>query len=177
MGRKTLESIEQEMTALKKIIEDVFGIEDMMNNTKQRKYVDARMVYSKILKDRGHTFVAIGASLDKDHATIIHHVVKFDYIAKFDSELRDKYLRARSEFLCERDVFYKNPSQRDMINQINSLNEQLDGYINERERVLLQEHNYKRLRGIINLLMEKLPEGKEKLAERKIRRMLNLEIM
>ena len=175
--RKMLESVEQEMEALKKIVENVFVLDDINKNTHRRNYVDARMIYSKILKDRGHSFLSIGKSLGKNHATIIHHVVKIEYIMKHDSELRDKYQRARSEFLCEREVFYKNPSQRDMINQINSLHNQLDEYISERERVLLLEHNYKRLRGIISLLMEKLPEGKERLAESKIRRMLNLEIM
>lgn len=177
MVRKMLESVEEEMSALKKIVEDVFALDDLHRNTHRRVYVDARMVYSKILKDRGHSFLSIGKSLNKNHATIIHHVVKIDHIMKHDSELRSKYQKARSEFLCEREAFYSNPTQRDMINQINMLTNQLDEYINERELVLLQAHNYKRLRGIISLLMEKLPEGKERLAESKIRRMLNLEIM
>lgn len=165
------------MISLKSIIEDVFGIEDMVSSSRQRKYIDARMVYCKILKDRGHTFVAIGKSLGKDHATVIHHVVKSEYLLKAERDLHDKYLRARAEFLCDREVFYKNPTQRDMINRINSLTNQLETYIVERERVLMKEDNFRRLMGIIDLLSEKLPKGKELLAERKIRRMLNLEIM
>jgi hypothetical protein len=177
MDLKKLETIEQEMECLKKIIEDIFGLDDMMSNSRERKYIDARMIYSKILKDRGHTLTSIGRSLNKDHATILHHVVRSEYLIKQEEPLHRKYLSARAEFLCDREVFYKNPSQRDMINRINSLTNQLEVYINERERVLIQENNYKRLRGIIKLLSEKLPEGKESLAEKKIKRMLNLEIM
>ena len=49
---------------LRNIIDNVFSI-NIMKNSRTRNIVDARLIYAKILRDRGHTFSAIGRSLKK----------------------------------------------------------------------------------------------------------------
>lgn len=168
-----IESVEAEMQALKKIVECEFGLLDLFKLTRKREYIDARMIYSKILRDRGHSLSSIGRSMNKDHATIINYVTKADYLIKQEAKLRERYTTCRSYFLQNREPVFKNPTQRDLINKITSLTNQLEQYITEREKVIYWEKQYKRLYNIINLLNERVGEGKERAAERKIRNVLN----
>ena len=52
---------------LKKVIADVCGV-DIMKRTRERKYVDARMMFCYILLEEGATLVGLGQYLSMHHA-------------------------------------------------------------------------------------------------------------
>ena len=89
------------MEELKKIVNDVFLI-DLMSNRRERTIVDARKVYSKILRDEGISLESIGKSINKNHATVIHYVKDLHSILSYDKELRDKYVACKNVFIKER---------------------------------------------------------------------------
>ena len=62
-----------EMQELTEIIKSVFN-EDVKDITRRREIVDARIVFSKILRERGYTHSAIGRFLRKDHSTILSYM-------------------------------------------------------------------------------------------------------
>ena len=61
----------KEMQQLADIVKSVFN-EDVKDKIQRREIVDARMVFSKILRERGYTYASIGRFLKKDHSTIVH---------------------------------------------------------------------------------------------------------
>ena len=63
---KNLINKETQTIILKQIVSEVFDV-DILDKRRTRNVVDARGVYSKILKDKGFTLVFIGQSLNKDH--------------------------------------------------------------------------------------------------------------
>ncbi len=77
---------------LKDIVNQVFKV-DVMEKTRKREVVEARMVYSRILRDSEYmTLSRIAKSLNKNHATILHYNKNFKYFIKPDERLWDMYL-------------------------------------------------------------------------------------
>jgi hypothetical protein len=82
---------------LQAIIDDVFE-SDMMSIHRVRENVDARRVYSYIMRQRGYNYSRIGKFIGKDHATIIHYNRDIDFILKGDKLLKEKYLLCKKRF-------------------------------------------------------------------------------
>lgn len=92
------------MKQLKEIITDIFLV-DIDVEARTRKNVDARRVYAKIMREFGYKYNVIGESIGKTHATILHYVKSLDEIIEYDSNLKEKYLLARSNFILQGDFF------------------------------------------------------------------------
>ena len=75
---------------VKNAVDSVFGI-DILSPSRQRNYVNARMIYSKILRDKRNTFKSIAFSLQKNHASVLHYVKSIDWLLSYDNELLIKY--------------------------------------------------------------------------------------
>lgn len=85
------------MQELKEIINEVFLVDIDIKSSK-RAVVDARKVYSKILRDSGYSYELIGETINKNHATIIHYVKNIEYLLSYDQILRDKYVACKNIF-------------------------------------------------------------------------------
>ena len=88
------------MKELIKIVNEVFLVDLTLNNRK-RETVDARKVYSKILRDSGYSYEFIGKTINKDHATIIHYIKNIDHLLSYDQALIDKYIVCKNIFTGE----------------------------------------------------------------------------
>lgn len=93
-----MESKKEEIEELIKIVNEVF-FTDISKNSRKRTIVDARKIYSKILREKGFCYQSIADSLDKDHATIIHYIRTIDSILEYDKTLRNMYMTCKSIFL------------------------------------------------------------------------------
>ena len=83
---------------LKKIVNDVFLVDIDIENRK-RDVVDARKVYSKILRDSGYSYELIGKTINKNHATIMHYVKNIEHLMSYDQILRNKYVACKDVFI------------------------------------------------------------------------------
>jgi len=137
------ESVEKEISALKEIVNNLFCV-DLSKNTRERELVDARRIYSKVLRDRNYTFNLIGKSLGKDHATIIHYTKSIDSILLYDKGLRDKYLTCKSLFLEGREqVLIKRVNKDvDLFMTVIKLNAELQESIKEKKEMLIKFEDY-----------------------------------
>lgn len=93
---------EEEVSELKRIVKDVFLVDLEVNNRK-REVVDARKVYSKILRDNGYSYELIGKTINKDHATVIHYVKNIEHIIYYDKLLMEKYIACKNIFVKKRE--------------------------------------------------------------------------
>lgn len=84
-----------EIDELKRIVNDTFLV-DLDANNRKRNTVDARKIYSKILRDGGRSFEEISKSINKNHATVIHYVYSLEHILIYDKDLRDKYVACKN---------------------------------------------------------------------------------
>tara|TARA_R100001163_G_C4951956_1_gene119351 strand:+ start:223 stop:663 length:441 start_codon:yes stop_codon:yes gene_type:complete len=64
-----------------------------MSSSRKREYVDAKTMYCKIaseLTSESSTF--IGKSINRDHATVLHHRKKHETLYTYDRDYRHKYM-------------------------------------------------------------------------------------
>jgi len=83
---------------LKRIVNDVFLV-DIEIESRKRDVVDARKVYSKILRDSGYSYELIGKTINKNHATIMHYVKNIEHLISYDQILKNKYVDCKNIFL------------------------------------------------------------------------------
>lgn len=163
---------EQDTQSLKDIINGVFSV-NIMKKSREMKYVDARLIYAKILRDRGYTLKSIGKSINKDHTTVIHYMSQVDHLLKHNFELMEKYLICKDSFIKGREPMLQNSNELDLQMTIINLKSHIDELILERNAVLKMDEKYKRLRKIIELIDNRTPKGDESFIERQINHMFN----
>ena len=75
------------------IVEQYYDI-DIGKVTRVRKYVEARSMFFKLLRDNTRlTFRDIGGCVGKDHASVVHCIKQLEYDMKLDSGLHLNYSR------------------------------------------------------------------------------------
>jgi hypothetical protein len=74
---------------LKKAIQEITGV-DINQVSRKREIIEARAVYYKILKqiDKKKSLQSIGASVGKDHATVLHSLKNYDMFEQFNPTLK-----------------------------------------------------------------------------------------
>lgn len=74
---------------LKKVIQEITGV-DINELSRKREIIEARAVYYKILKqiDKKKSLKSIGASVGKDHATVLHSLKNYDMFEQFNPTLK-----------------------------------------------------------------------------------------
>tara|TARA_R110002126_G_scaffold4836_2_gene25033 strand:- start:2223 stop:2732 length:510 start_codon:yes stop_codon:yes gene_type:complete len=162
----------KEMQQLADIVKSVFD-EDVKDKIQRREIVDARMVFSKILRERGYTYASIGRFLKKDHSTIINYMRNVYSLLTQVNGLMAKYIICRDLFLIDKEVLYINKEEKDNKLSIISLNNQIEKLILERENVTRMETKYKRIEDILSIIDKKTPNGKEKFILKKVNLMFN----
>ena len=84
---------EEIKTKILNTIQKVTGV-DITTKTRKYEFIEARMIYYKLLRDRGYSLQEIGDTLDKNHATVLHGINVFNDIKDYDKDLREKYSEA-----------------------------------------------------------------------------------
>jgi hypothetical protein len=138
------------MHELKNIVDTIFNV-DITNSVRKKEYVDARMVFSKIIHDKGATIVSIGQYLGKNHSSILN------YMANFDNYFSEHSLK-RKYVVCREAFFQKRPEDRLYI---------------EQDKMSAIESKYKRFKHILDIMNDRTPYGKEGELEKKIISFLN----
>jgi len=164
--------IEREKESLKYIVNDVFKL-NIMKASRTRELVDARLVYSKILRDRGHTFKSIGDSIRKDHTTILHYISTSNFVLKHYSALTEKYVICKEMLAKDSPFFSEQMNDVNLAMKIFNLNTKIDELMLERNAILKINERYQRLKSIIDLVDKRTNSGDESTVEDRINKMFN----
>jgi len=168
--------LQSEMDLLRDIFNNTFNV-DVLNRLRKREMVEARMMFSKILRERGYGLAVIGGFLNKDHTTIMHYLTEIENILKFGSvQKSEMYMACRVAFLEGKEELVHEIKYKHAGITIRNLNSRIDGLILERKDVLEREKKTKRFKKIIKLLDKRIPIGAESQFERKLLMILNGDI-
>jgi len=166
---------EQESNKLKEIIKLEFNL-DIMKHTREREYVDARAVYSFILKKRGYGCAKIGRSIKKSHSTVLHYLRNIDVVLKQFPELYKKYKRVSESYNVEYDAVYDMDAV-DLRNYIYELRDSVDVLSLQlketKNQLAVCEGNDGRLSKIFHILKTRVPSGKEDKLQSKLITIIN----
>ena len=78
------------LEVIRKAVETVTNC-DVVERTRQREYVQARSIFYRFARDNKQTLQAIGKFLERDHATVMHSLKKFEQDVEYDSAFRTNY--------------------------------------------------------------------------------------
>ena len=82
---------------LKEIIERKYNI-DLLKRDRHTTYIQARCLFSVILKTKGYGCFAISKMLGLNHATVLRYFENFDWFYKTDKEFADTYEQIYEQF-------------------------------------------------------------------------------
>lgn len=132
----------EESDSLKEIVDSVFSV-DIFSDNRRRNVIDARHVYSKILREKGYSYESIGSSIKKNHATIIHYVKNIDSILKYDKSLSEKYFTCKLLFSKDREsILNELNKDADIYATVVRLRKELQKAVSESKNILSNFVNY-----------------------------------
>jgi hypothetical protein len=148
---------------LKKAIQEITGV-DINEVTRKRETIEARAIYYKVLKqiDKKKSLKSIGASVGKDHATVLHSLKNYDMFEQFNPTLK----LFRKQILQK--LNYATPDILDMTKDeliqslqidVMKLNEKIANLQETITNLQKPRNNYNIVNNIQQLLLE--TEGKE----------------
>ena len=88
----------QDYGFLRTIVHAVVGIDVAEATSRTSDIVNAKMIYSKILRDRGHVLRLIGISIHKHHSTVHHYLRNMDNYLNTDKVFLKNYKVCKEEF-------------------------------------------------------------------------------
>jgi hypothetical protein len=171
MKRLPTQFAETEMNSLKEIISDTTGM-NIMDKNRFRQVVDARIVFSKIIRERGYTFSSIARYLSKDHTTIIHYICECNSLIQTNDKIMETYLICRDKFLQDKDALLTY-TDKDAVKEMIVLKNDIENLMLKNSRIKNLEIKYERLNEIINLIDKRTPEGDEHRIRKEIMKMFN----
>ena len=146
---------------LKKVIQEITGV-DINEVSRKREIIEARAVYYKILKqiDKKKSLKSIGASVGKDHATVLHSLNNYDMFEQFNPTLKlfRKQILQRLNYVKPEDILDVSKDEYIQSLQIDimKLNDEI---ANLQETINKPRNNYNIVNNIQQLLIE--TEGTE----------------
>lgn len=149
---------------LKKVIKEITGV-DINEVSRKREIIEARAVYYKILKqiDKKKSLKSIGASVGKDHATVLHSLNNYDMFEQFNPTLKlfRKQILQRLNYINPENVLDISKDELIQSLQINimKLNDEIANLQEAINKPKQELNNYNIVNNIQQLLIE--TEGKE----------------
>ena len=82
---------------LREIIERKFNLE-LIAKRRYTRYIQARCIFSTILKEKGYGCFAIGKMLRLNHATVLNYFENFKWFLKTDKDFAESYEQIYEQF-------------------------------------------------------------------------------
>lgn len=92
------------------------GINIRLSNARLKEHVEARGIYSIIMREYGFTYEQIGNSIKKSHATILSNKTTIENSLEVDKSLQLKYYRILSDVNSKAPLVFLAKLER--LNQI-----------------------------------------------------------
>jgi hypothetical protein len=149
---------------LKKAIQEITGV-DINEVTRKRETIEARAIYYKVLKqiDKKKSLKSIGASVGKDHATVLHSLKNYDMFEQFNPTLKlfRKQILQRLNYASPEQIL--DMSKNELIDSLQldimKLNDEIENLQQTITNLQKPRNKYKIVNNIETLLLE--TEGKE----------------
>jgi len=164
-----------EFNVMREAIEEVFEL-DLFSTVRQRKYVNARMIFSKSMCDRGHTRTDVAKYLKKNHATVIHYLKYFEGYLATDIEFKRKYrdctLTYRNKFEPVQKMNKSRMEQK--LIELRNDNEDLRGKVESlMSQIKILNREEDRFSEIYDVIHDRTRRGTEEMVKNKLNKMFN----
>lgn len=172
--------IESEILMIKEAVEEA-TMTDILNNKRTGPNVEARMIFTSMVRDKGYTYKKIQTILNKDHSTLIYYNETIKDVMKFDRKLQRKYLACK-EALLQKEYINKLDSKEFAKQEVllekerSSILEEENKYLVREMEILIKQFTFDnngRLSKIFKFIEDNTPVGGEHIIYRSIKKMFN----
>jgi len=147
-NKKTIDQVQKDIdirSRARDVVEQYYNL-DISTPRRIREYVEARAMYSKLLRDNtSMTYSAIGSSIGKNHATILHIINQLEFDILNNVNLNSRYVHLNS--------IYQEYIQRD-IDEGNAFIDISVSYEKLKDSFKLLSKNYEMLMEAHNKLID-----------------------
>lgn len=150
---------------LRKVIAKVCDL-DIMKRTRERKYVDARMMFCYILLKEGATLTGLAEYLSMHHASVHHYRNRLPWVVKSDAVFREKYEHVLSIYTpnpTTPDVYFFSTTK--LIKEVLRLRKESQELFLKNEKLMdsmsAVTRREDRLAPIYRVIQERTPNGRE----------------
>lgn len=160
---------------LRDIVNTVTGVDVRNSQGRQRHLVNAKMIYSKILMDKGFGCSQVGKSIRKHHTTILNYQRKWDGYVFSDDSLKGDYniVCNMYEKLCEIEPDVDNEEEDNLNEDITFKSINLRELLNHSQKNKYDTEEEERLKDILELVRERTKKGTEEVVFNKLRNIYN----
>ena len=89
---------------VKEIVEDYYNL-DITTPTRKRPYIEARAIYYKLLRDHTqYSLHAIGATMEKDHSTVLYFTRKAKDWLLYDKDFENDFLTLNNKLVKAKEL-------------------------------------------------------------------------
>jgi hypothetical protein len=152
------------MNALKDIIQHHLGVDVIKDKSRTKEKVEARMMFSYIMHEKGYGPSEIGRFLKKDHTSVIHYLKTFPWYLKTDKALSEDYAVVRKSFVNDLGHIFEFTNS-ELTKEIFFLQNKINDLYSEQKQLKDSiESSYKtkgRLQNIFKLIQERTRIGAE----------------
>jgi hypothetical protein len=168
---------DNEVVKIRNIVNETFRV-NIMEKSRGLEFVQGRMTFSRLLRERGYSIQDIANGINKHHATVIHYFKTIDRDMKYDSGFRKQYDRCHAILHTGDDPLF-SMSKPELIVEVMTLVYEIRKLRSPKNPDRLpvfvssdNESNDDRLKGIFNLIRNSTPYGEEVEVEEKIKHIL-----
>jgi len=144
---------------------------DVFVSCRERAFVDARIVFSSLLREQGMGPSAIGRILGRDHATVLHYFRRGDALLETDKIFRKRYVTCREQFVGEDPVFYYDAPE--LRKKFIEVRDELEETKRELYELRKQMKSDRRLQPILDMVRVRTKRGEEEEVANRINRVYN----
>jgi hypothetical protein len=145
------------------IVNNTLGVK-MLGQSRVKKMMDARKIFSKIMRDNGWRLDEIGDFMGKDHASVIRYCRDADFRMKYDDTFVG-WFRTCAEEYRKFDNTCINMSKRQLVSSVNRLQKEvweLSVKVGELEQFKVSQNIiHERFGKVIDMMVSRTPRGKE----------------
>lgn len=179
MGLK--QEFSTEIEEVRSVVETVMNI-DIMDRKRNHNIVEARMIFSLILRNKGYKYAAIAKYLNRDHTTIMYYCLSVKDLIHVDKNVLSHYTKCKDLLLIKEDSLNLENNQEYLIENLDILKSKVKVLEHEKRELedryeqLLKDFNFdkkSRLIKVFKFIDENTPEGREQVIYRRIKKVFN----
>jgi len=124
-----------DLIEIKAVVESTYNKINLSDKTRERRFCDARQIYSYISrKCTPHSFAVIGSYIKRDHATIVYSIKRCEDYMLTDKNFRDRVRHClllatnildidTSTYKDRVDIFWSNLTKEQQVEIYNQIND------------------------------------------------------
>jgi hypothetical protein len=144
---------------------------DVYSRCRERRFVDARITFSKLIHEQGVIPTHIGYILNRNHSTVLHYLNRGEALLETDKNFRKRFVKCREEYIGEDPVYYY--SAPELRTKYLEMRDDYETLVDKYHTLFNRLKSDRRLEPLIDMVRMRTKKGTEDEVFNKLNRIYN----